>query len=330
MKPIIIVTEKEYCKAETIFKSCPDFECKPAGLAEDVLSSAVKHNNAFGVILGVDAYKDKLYRSLPRGGIIARFGVGHDGVNKQKATENGAIVTNTPGVLDDSVAEHAIMLMGCFARNISRHDNDMKDNKWQPAMGSELKGKTLLILGCGPIGRKTAKIASFGFEMNVIGYDVAKLDKERLKRNYGFNEFASSHDDAITQADYISIHIPSIPATRHFVDKAFLSRLKTNCVIINTARGPVVDEAALYDALKSRQIAGAALDVFENEPFAPVNPEKDLHTLDNVILTPHVGSSTVEACRRIARSCLKNVEAAYEKQYNHLDILNPQVLEKFK
>lgn len=328
MKPIIIITTQEYGKAEAIFKSCPDFECKPAGFDENALASVVKDNNAFGVILGVDAYKDKLYQSLPRGGIISRFGVGHDGVDKQRATENGVIVANTPGVLDDSVAEHAVLLMGCFARNISRHAGDMKNKKWQPAVGGELKGKLLLILGCGPIGRKTAKIASFGFGMNVIGYDVAKLDEEQLRRNYGFNGFAPSHTDAISQADYISMHIPSLPATKHFVDKVFLSKLKPGCVIINTARGAVIDEVALYDALKAKQIAGAALDVFENEPFAPVNPAKDLRMLDNVILTPHVGSSTVEACHRMARSCLINIAAAYAKQYEKINVLNPQVLAK--
>lgn len=330
MKPLIYITEKEYYKAEDIFKSDEEFDCKPVAFDEEILSKTAKDNNAFGVIIGVEPYKDRLYSSLPKGGIIARFGVGHDGVDKQKATENSIIVTNTPGVLDDSVAEHAIMLMGCFARNISRHDKDMKDRQWLPTIGNELRGKTFLILGCGPIGRKAAKIASFGFGMNVIGYDITKLDENQFKTNFGFNKIVSSLDDVLCKADYISIHIPSVPSTRHFINKEFLSKLKPECVIINTARGPLVDEKALYEALKSKNIAGAALDVFENEPFNPINIEKDIRTLDNVILTPHIGSSTVEACKRMAQSCLRNIKAAYEKRYNQMDILNLQVIDRLK
>ncbi|HBG28847.1 MAG: hypothetical protein A2Y10_03695 [Planctomycetes bacterium GWF2_41_51] len=330
MKQIILVTEKEYYKAEDIFKSNQDFECKPVNLDETIIANTAKQTSAFGVILGVDVYKNQLYNSLPLGGIIARFGVGHDGVDKQKATENGIITTNTPGVLDDSVAEHAILLMGAFARNFCRHDRDMKNSNWQPSIGNELKGKTLLIWGCGPIGRKTAKIASLGFGMNVIGYDIAQCNEEQLKKDFGFSKFVSNLDEAAAVADYISIHIPSIPATRYVVNEKFLSKLKSTCVIINTARGPIIDEAAIYDALKARRLAGAALDVFENEPFIPVNHDKDLRTLENVILTPHIGSSTVEACRRMAQSCLKNIRAAYEKRYNELDILNPVVLDKLR
>ena len=128
MKPVVCVTE--YFKAEEIFKNSSEFDCLPIVLEEDVLSKAIVSNKAFGVILGVENYLDKLYTALPKGGIIARFGVGHDGVDKQKATDNGLIVTNTPGVLDDSVAEHAILMMGSLARNISGHHRDMKEGQW--------------------------------------------------------------------------------------------------------------------------------------------------------------------------------------------------------
>ncbi len=326
MKPIICVTEKEYYKAEEVFKSSSDFDCIPVGLEEDAISKAVIDSKAFGVILGVESYCDKLYTALPKGGIIARFGIGHDGVDKQKATDAGLIATNTPGVLDDSVAEHAIFLMGSLARKIAGHDANMKSKQWQPSLGSELKGKSLLILGCGAIGRKTAKIASFGFGMNVIGYDVAQLDQDQLKKDYGFKEFVSDINKALARTDFISIHLPSIPATRHFVDLQFLSKIKPHCCIINTARGPVVDEISLYDALKNNKIKAAALDVFETEPYEPVDPDKDLRSLVNAILTPHIGSSTVEACQRMALSCLKNIKAAHQKKYEQLDILNKDVL----
>lgn len=330
MKPTIYVTQQEYNKAEDIFKSDNDINCVPVPLEEDKLSKAIADNKALGCIIGVDAYKDQLYKSIPKGGIIARFGVGHDGVDKAKATDNGIIVTNTPGVLDDSVAEHAIFLMGALSRNITRHDNDMKNNSWSPAIGSELKGKTLLVLGCGPIGCKTAKIASFGFGMTVIGCDIADLDAKQLKEEFGITKFTKNYDEVIGQADIISIHIPSLPVTKHTINEEFLFKMKSTAYIINTSRGPVVDESAIYNALNENKIAGAGLDVFEQEPYEPADPQKDLRTLDNVVLTPHVGSSTNEACDRMALSCLENVKAVINKDYDKLNILNPKVLDTLK
>lgn len=328
MKPLIYITEKEYYKAEDIFKSEDDFDCKPIAYDEEILSKAAKTNNAFGVIIGVEPYKGHLYSALPKGGIIARFGVGHDGVDKRKATENSVIVTNTPGVLDDSVAEHSILLMGCLVRQIAACHGGMKNNQWGAAVGSELCGKTLLVIGCGHIGRKTAKIAALGFGMRVIGYDVSKLNAEQLKREFGIQSLYADLNMALAEADFVSLHIPSVPETRHFVNAVFLSALKPSCVLVNTARGPLVDEIALYDTLKAKRIVAASLDVFENEPYVPVDPHKDLRKLDNVLLTPHLGSSTFEACRRMASICLKNINATYKQKYHELDILNPEVLRR--
>ncbi len=280
-------------------------------------------------MLGVEAFVDGLYKALPKGGVIARFGVGHDGVDKIKATENDLIVTNTPGVLDDSVAEHAIWLVGALARQIAAHDASMKQKNWQPCSGMELKGKTLLLIGCGAIGRKTAKIASFGFGMKVIAYDVVKCDAEMMKTQFGVSAIAGSLDEVLSHADVVSIHMPSIPATRHFVDSGFLYKMKQTACIINTSRGPIIDEIALYDALVKKQIAGAGLDVFETEPYKPVDAAKDLRTLDNIVLTPHVGSSTTDACNRMAHRVLENLKAGLEKRYKDMDILNPAVLERF-
>jgi phosphoglycerate dehydrogenase-like enzyme len=328
MKPVICVTEQEYKKAEDIFSAQGDWRFIPVAAAEDAVCQAVKENEAFGVILGVDKYEDELYKSLSAGGIIARFGVGHDGVDKEKACENGLVVTNTPGVLDDSVAEHALWLMGALARNVSRHDADMKKGAWEPAIGMELRGKTLLVLGCGSIGRKAARIASFGFSMNVIAYDVAELDAAQMKADFGISEVVTDLDDGISRADFITMHLPSLPATRHFVNAEFIAKMKASAFLVNTARGPIVDENALYDALKDGTIGGAALDVFEAEPYEARDGAKVLSSLANIVLTPHVGSSTVEACERMARSCIKNVIAARDKKYESCDILNEQVITK--
>lgn len=300
MKKVVCITEKEFAKARNIFESAAEFKFVPVALEEDVLASAVKKENAFSVIIGVEPYKNELYKTLAQGSCIARFGVGHDGVDKTKATHAGLFVTNTPGALDDSVAEHAMWLMGTLARNICRHNAEMQKNKWQPGLGIELADKTLLIIGCDKIGSKVARIASFGFGMHVIGYDVVQLDHEKMKSS-GFSEIIYSRDNAIAQADFISLHLPSLPQTRHFIDEVFLSKMKPSAYLVNTARGPVIDEIALYDALKTGIIAGAALDVFENEPYTAMTLNKDLRTIPNIILTPHVGSSTTEACQRMAK-----------------------------
>jgi len=164
--------------------------------------------------------------------------------------------------------------------------------------------------------------------MDVIGCDISELDEKKLKTETGISRLVNNYDSVIDKADYISIHLPSLPSTRHFIDEDFLAKLRPDSFLINTSRGPIVDEAALFDVLKDKKIAGAALDVFEEEPYMPVNPDKDLRTLGNTILTPHVGSSTVEACKRMALGCLKNIKAAIKRNYDQLDILNPKVLDK--
>ena len=328
MKPVICVTEKEYFKAEDVFENSPEFDCVPISCEEDVLAKAVIDNNALGVILGVENYSGKLYSALPKGGIIARFGVGHDGVDKQKATDNGLIATNTPDVLDDSVAEHSVFLMGSLACNIAFHDANMKSQKWQPSLGSEMKGKTLLVIVCGKIGCKVAKIASMGFGMHVVGFDVSKLDAKQLQQDWGTERIADDLESELGKADFVSLHIPAIEATKHFVNTNFLSKMKTSSYIVNTSRGSVIDENALYESLAEGNIAGAGLDVYETEPYVPKEEDKDLRKLSNVVLTPHVASGTIEACRRMAESSLKNVKAAYKKKYDSLDILNEDVLGK--
>lgn len=330
MKPAVAVTEKEFLKARPLFEADPSFACFAAPLEEDRLAAAIRKHGAVAAILGVDPYRDALYAALPRGGVLARFGVGHDGIDKALATVRGLLATNTPGVLDDSVAEHAILLLGGLLRRIAACHGTMTQSLWQPEIGSELKDKTLLVLGCGPIGRKTARIASFGFSMRVIGYDTARLDGARLKEEFGIHALVPRLDEALAVADAISLHLPATPQTRHFVNAEFLRRLRPSCVLVNTARGPIVDESALFDALARGALAGAALDVFENEPFRPADPGRDLRALDRVLLTPHIGSSTVEACHRMAARCLADIRAARERRYGDMALLNPGVLDVLK
>ena len=327
MKHVICITEKEYRKARLTFEAADDLRFVPASYQEPVLAEIIAERNARVAVLGVEPYVDQLYAALPKGGLIARFGVGYDGIDKARATAAGIAVTNTPEVLNQSVAEHTIWLLGAIARRIAAQHGDIKAGLWKPTLGYEVHGKTILILGCGKIGCMVARIAAFGFGMTVVGFDVAPLDPDQMKQQCGFDRIASSLDDALAQADFVSLHLPALPATENTVNPAFLQRMKPSACLINTARGSLVDEVALYDALVSRSIAGAALDVYAAEPYQPARPDKDFRRLPHqVLLTPHVASSTAEASARIAQRVIANIRACIEHRYQDLDLLNPDVI----
>ncbi len=324
----VAVTATEFDKAAEVFRQAArvGVECLRAPAAEAELAVFVRAQGVRHVIVGVEKYTGVLYEALPAGAVLARFGVGHDGIDKDKATARGVICTNTPGVLDDSVAEMTIALILAAARHVAKVAAEVKKGGFAPMVGSELAGKTLAVIGCGPIGRRVARIAARGFGMRVVGCDVADLDIERMKTEYGFAETGKDYGAAVATADFVSLHIPSTPATRHFMNRERLAMIPAGAWLINTARGAVLDEAALFDALSEGRPAGAALDVFEAEPYAPVAPEKDLRKLDNVVMTPHVGSSTREACNRMAERALQNVRLAEAGRFGEMDLLNPAVI----
>lgn len=324
----VAVTELEFAKATDIFRGAATegVHCVPAPAAESALVAAIRTHGARHVIVGVEAYTGPLYAALAPGAVIARFGVGHDSVDKAQATARGLFCTNTPGALDDSVAEHTINLLLAAARHTVTVASAMVAGRWQGRVGSELKGKTLAVIGCGPIGCRVAAIASRGLGMRVIGCKRTAEDAERLCRECGFAEVTTDFAAAAKQAHFVSLHIPNVPETRQFLNRARIDLLPSHCWVVNTARGAVVDEGALFDALAAGQLAGAALDVFAREPYEPAAPGKDFRTLPNVILTPHVGSSTVEACERMARRALRNLALAEAGRPAEMDLLNRAVL----
>ena len=319
----IAVTELEYRKAKDVFKSAmkDGFECLPAPLEEQALADFIKSNSIAHVIIGVDRYVGPLYDALPKGGVIARFGVGHDGVDKAKAKERGILCVNTPGALDNSVAEMAIGLIMSAARHIPKSCEMTKSGHWTPLVGAELAGRTLAVIGCGAIGRVVGRIASLGLGMNVVGFDLSFKDPEVLKGQYGFSSLHSSFEDAVRNADFVSLHIPGIPATRDFINAKTLAMLPKNSILVNTARGIVIDEDALYDSLSAGALAGAALDVFKVEPYVPASPTRDLRGLPNIIMTSHMGSSTTEACRRMALATLTNIGYAIAGEQEKMNII---------
>jgi phosphoglycerate dehydrogenase-like enzyme len=325
-RPRVLVTESEYRKAEACFSSAPGLECLHAPDAEADLASAVREARAPYVVVGPRTYSGALYEALQAGGVIARFGVGHDGIDKARATEAGILCTNTPGVLNQSVAEHTMLLVAAAARALIAASTSMAQHAWNPVMGVELQGKTLVIVGCGGIGRSVARIASLGYGMQVVGCsrpDVlppAELEHFRVVTN----DFAL----AVRHADFVSLHMSATRDNIHFINRDRLAHLGERTWLINTARGSIVDEGALFAALSERRLAGAALDVFAREPYAPADGGGDLRSLTNLILTPHVGSNTVEANRRMAERALQNIMLAEARAFARMDLLNPEVLRR--
>jgi len=322
MSDILLVTEKEFRKGEAVFRAAERVRCEAAPDDEAGLATAVAARGARAVIVGVTPYRGPLYEALGHagGGILARFGVGHDGIDKPLARRHGIAVTNTPGALDASVAEHAVWLMGALARRVAVLHRRFLDGSFDGEGGIEVCGRTLGILGFGAIGRRVASIASRGFGMKVIACDrVPPGSMAGALANAGGGEYTTDVCSMFGAADFVSVHLPSTSATRHFINAKRLAWMRPEAFLINTARGAILDEAALFDALAARRLAGAALDVFETEPYVPVDPGRDLRTLPNVVLTPHVGSNTAEANRRMAVAALENVRRFLAGDMTRLD-----------
>jgi phosphoglycerate dehydrogenase-like enzyme len=321
--PKVLVTEQEYRKAERSFVSAAGLECLRAPDAESDLAAAIREARTSYVIVGPRPYSGPLYEALPPGGVIARFGVGHDGIDKAKATAARLLCTNTPGVLDQSVAELTMLLVGAAARQLPALSANMTQYVWEPAIGEELQGKTLAIVGCGSIGRAVARIATVGYGMRVIGCTRPDTPAAALEH---FAEVTNDFAAAVRGADFVSLHLSSSRDNLGWLDRERLSRLGERSWLINTARGWMVDEAALFTALVEHRLAGAALDVFAEEPYVPAEGSGDLRSLPNVILTPHVGSNTAAANRRMAERALQNIAFAERRAFAEMDLVNPEVL----
>ena len=235
--------------------------------------------------------------------IFANCAVGYDNIDVAEASRRGIIISNTPEVLNETTAELAFALMlGCARRVVDadRYTREGNFREWSATkfLGYDLKGKTVGIIGAGRIGSAFARMCS-GFDMKVIYYN--------RNRNEDFEkEFAALYtglDELLKRSDFISLHPPLTESTRHMISDREFGLMKRNAVLINTARGPVVDEKALVRALKDKRIFGAGLDVYENEPEI----EAELKALDNVILLPHIGSATLDTRRKMAMLAAANV-----------------------
>jgi len=221
--------------------------------------------------------------------IIARVGVGLDNIDQDAAKEKGIRVINAVEGAMNAVAELVVGLMLSLAREIPRADREVRNGNWikKELMGTELRGKYLGIVGLGNIGKRLGRLAK-ALNMNIIGFDVMPIDDE-FSKEVGLMK--TDLDTLLASSDYVSLHVPLLDSTKHMINATKINSMKNTAKIINTSRGGVIDEEALYDALKNGQLGGAALDVFEVEPAT----SNKLATLPNFISTPHMGAQTKEA-----------------------------------
>ena len=233
--------------------------------------------------------------------VIGRAGIGVDNIDIETAAKYKIPVVNAPTGATSSVAEITIAHMLSLSRHLIKADQTMKKGEWakKQLKGSELNGKILGLIGCGNIGILTAKFAKI-FNMNIIGYDPY-ISKEDLEKD-GIKKFECL-EDIIKKSDYISLHLPYLSSTHHIINKKLISMMKSTAYLINCSRGGTVDEKALYEALKNGKIAGAGIDVFEQEP----PNSSPLLSLDNVTLTPHIGANTKEGQIRAGILCAEQI-----------------------
>jgi len=227
--------------------------------------------------------------------IISRWGVGFDSIDIAEATRQGIVVAYTPGMLNETVADWTWALLLGIARRVPEGHNSVAKGEWTNYWGHNVHGKTLGLIGCGRIGQAVAKRAS-GFDMRVIGYDIAAPQ--------GTNIELVSLDELLARSDFVSLHAALTPENRGLIGEAQLRKMKGDAYLVNTARGPLIDEAALIAALDSGQLGGAALDVVASEPLAKDSP---LLGRDNVIITPHTAFYSVEALEELQTKCASDV-----------------------
>ncbi len=259
-----------------------------------------------GIICGDDAFTRKvLEKCLPRLRVLSKYGIGLDKVDVQAATELKIPVCFTPGVNHTTVAEHVFGLILSLIRQIPQQCGIIHDGGWKRMTGHEMWSKTMGVLGMGRIGKETSKRAR-AFGMEVIGYDIFWNDEtDYFAAEYGVTK-AGTPEDVMKAADFVSLHMNLTDANRNLVNAERLAMMKPTAVIVNTARGPLVDEAAVAAALKAEELGGYCADVFQDEPPKSDNP---LIGCPNTILTPHIGSRTYESVVRQATKCVRNLIA---------------------
>ena len=271
------------------------------------------------VLVGNDAVTERVIAAAPRLKVVSKHGVGVDNVDVPAATRAGVIVTSTPGANQVAVAELTLALILALARKIPHHDTVVKSGEWGRIVGTELDGKTVGVVGLGRIGKEVV-LRLKGFRVKFLAYDV-----------YQDTAFASEHgvrfttlDELLAESDIVTLHAVLTSDTQSFIGERELARMKPGAYLVNTARGGLIDEQALYRALSENRLAGAGLDVFADEP--PKNSPL-LQLGDKVVLAPHLGAQTTEAVMKMGLMAAENIVQALRGE-KPIGVVNPKVYEK--
>lgn len=328
-RPKILVTQKVPDPAYPLLEAIGDVE---ANLEEgniwpyeELLRRGPGHDYIYSLLTdNIDAsFLEAGAAGTPRLKMVANMAVGFNNIDVETATRLRIAVSNTPGVLSDTTADLAFALLMATARRIPEAERFLRAGKykgWGPLLfcGADVHGSTLGLIGAGRIGKLVARRSS-GFDMKVLYYDVYRMSPEE-EATYHLTYMPM--EEVLGQSDFISIHTPYMPSTHHLIGERELKLMKPTAILINTARGPIVDEKALVHALQSKTIAAAGLDVFENEPAV----ESELLSMENVVLLPHIASASLKTRTLMATMASDNIVAHYKGE-RPPNIVNPEVLE---
>jgi glyoxylate reductase len=321
-RPKVLATHGLFEAARDILQASCEVEywTQPERPSREEVSRRVKDKEGL-ICLLTERVNEDLLRAAPKLRIAANVAVGFDNIDVAACTKRGVVATNTPGVLDETTADFAWTLLMAVARRLGEGETLARSGNWKgwdldQLVGADVWAKTLGIVGFGRIGRAVARRAA-GFQMRVIYTDAQRVTEEVEKElNAEYRDFNA----LLAESDFISVHVPLLPETRGLFDAPKFFRMKPTAFLINTSRGLVVDEAALVHALESKKIAGAGLDVYENEPFIHPGLKRP-----NVVLAPHIASASIETRTKMACIAAENVTAIFKGQ-RPPNMLNPEVL----
>ena len=328
-RPKILVTQKvpdpAYSPLEAIGDVEANMEEGNIWPYEELVRRGPGHDYIYSLLTdNIDArFLEACAASTPSLKMVANMAVGFNNIDVETATRLRIAVSNTPGVLSDTTADLAFALLMATARRIPEAERFLRVGKykgWGPLLfcGADVHGSTIGLIGAGRIGKLVARRSS-GFDMKVLYYDVYRMQPEE-EATYHMTYMPM--EDVLGQSDFISVHTPYMPSTHHLISERELKMMKPTAILINTARGPIVDEKALVRALQSKTIAAAGLDVFENEPAV----EPELLSMENVVLLPHIASASLKTRTLMATMASDNIVAHYKGE-RPPNIVNPEVLE---
>jgi glyoxylate reductase len=323
-KPKVFATHQLFEESRKILDANCDIQywCEPDRPPREEVLRRVKDREAL-ICLLTEKVNDELLRAGPKLRIVSNVAVGFDNIDLDACTKRGVVASNTPGVLDETTADFTWTLLLAVARRLTEGEALARSGNWKgwnldQLCGADIWGKTLGIVGFGRIGRAVARRA-LGFQMKVIYTDAVRASEDVES---SVNAEFRNMNTLLAESDFISLHVPLLAETRGLFDAPKFFRMKPTAFLINTSRGPVVEEAALVAALENRKLAGAALDVYENEPFIHPGLKRP-----NVVLAPHLASASIETRSKMATMAANNVVALFQGQ-RPPNMLNPDIYKK--